>query len=221
MRQAKRRKYHYIYRTTCKVTGKYYIGMHSTDDLNDGYVGSGKRLRYSIGKHGIENHVFEIIEHYFTREWLREREAELVCAETLTDPMCMNLKLGGDGGWEHIHKVRSKDEYARICQIAGRASADYFRSNPERHKIRQAKSAASQKGRPGIKSFAGKNHTQATKDKMSFSHAANGKSIGEGNSQYGTCWIHNVEIKSSKKIRKDELSAYLQNGWAAGRKMKF
>ena len=41
---SKKHKYHYIYKTTCNVTGKYYIGMHSTSNLNDGYIGSGRRL---------------------------------------------------------------------------------------------------------------------------------------------------------------------------------
>jgi pentatricopeptide repeat protein len=47
---------HYIYKTTCLITGKYYIGMHSTTNFEDGYMGSGKRLRYSIRKYGLENH---------------------------------------------------------------------------------------------------------------------------------------------------------------------
>jgi len=40
----KQKKYHYIYKTTNILNYKFYIGMHSTDDLDDGYVGSGKRL---------------------------------------------------------------------------------------------------------------------------------------------------------------------------------
>lgn len=54
--RASRRKYHYIYKTKCLLTNKYYIGMHSTDNLDDGYVGSGKRLWYSINKHGLKKH---------------------------------------------------------------------------------------------------------------------------------------------------------------------
>jgi hypothetical protein len=33
-------KYHYIYKTTHN-NGRYYIGRHTTDDLNDNYLGSG------------------------------------------------------------------------------------------------------------------------------------------------------------------------------------
>lgn len=44
--------------------------MHSTDNLEDGYLGSEKRLRYSINKHGAENHEREILEFVDSREEL-------------------------------------------------------------------------------------------------------------------------------------------------------
>jgi hypothetical protein len=93
-----KKKYHYIYKTTCNLNGKYYIGMHSTSDLEDGYMGSGKRLRYSIRKHGVENHTKEIIEYLEDRDSLAKREAEIVNKELINDPLCMNLKCGGFGG---------------------------------------------------------------------------------------------------------------------------
>jgi hypothetical protein len=43
---------HYIYKTTCNFNQKYYIGMHNTSNLEGGYMGSGKRIRYSIRKYG-------------------------------------------------------------------------------------------------------------------------------------------------------------------------
>lgn len=95
--------YHYIYRTTCLVTGKFYVGMHSTDVLDDGYLGSGKVLRYSINKHGKENHRREILEQLPSREALKLREKEIVNEALLADPLCMNLKYGGEGGWDAVN----------------------------------------------------------------------------------------------------------------------
>lgn len=36
---------------------------------------------------------------------------------------------------------------------------------------------------------------------------------GRKNSQYGTCWVSNLETKESKKIKVDELDTYLSAGW--------
>lgn len=74
----KRKKYHYIYKTINLITMRYYYGMHSTYKLDDGYLGSGKRLRYSINKYGEENHVKTILEYFETREELKKRESEIV-----------------------------------------------------------------------------------------------------------------------------------------------
>lgn len=41
---------------------------------------------------------------------------------------------------------------------------------------------------------------------------------GEGNSQYGTRWIHNFKLKKSKKIPKKDI---LPKGWSEGRVINF
>ena len=98
MQRADQRKHHYIYKIT-RDDGRYYIGMHSTDDMNDGYFGSGKRITRSIKKHGKERHSKEILETFPTRKLLKEREKELLTEELRADPMCMNIAPGGGGGF--------------------------------------------------------------------------------------------------------------------------
>lgn len=91
------RKHHVVYKTTCKITGRYYIGMHSTDDLNDGYIGSGTRLWRSIKKYGRDQHECQILEHLPTRQAASDREKELIDPVWRADPMCMNVGKGGEG----------------------------------------------------------------------------------------------------------------------------
>lgn len=104
-------KYHFIYKTTNVVTGKFYIGMHSTNKMDDGYLGSGIHLRRSLRKYGRENHTLEILESCPDRDALRIREISIIDDEMLANPLCMNMKLGGTGGFDD--KMRNASHAAR------------------------------------------------------------------------------------------------------------
>lgn len=217
MRHTNRRKYHYIYKTTCLVTGKYYLGMHSTDDLNDGYIGSGKRLWYSINKYGKENHVCEILEHYFTREWLREREAELVNPETLTDPLCMNLKLGGDGGFGHINELGlNRSGFTELQKQKGLESMKPFCSENAKKAHSDGVYIHLYFDTDRAKEASKKAHSSEAKKKRRETISNTKPFDAEKNSQYGTCWITNGV--TTMKIPKQELNEYISNGWKQGRK---
>ena len=92
----KKNNIHYIYITTCKITKRYYIGIHSTSNINDGYLGSGKILRNSIRKYGKENHIKEILEFFPNREDCEKNETLLI-NEKIGDNFCINLTSGGKG----------------------------------------------------------------------------------------------------------------------------
>jgi hypothetical protein len=42
--------YIFTYKTINKINNKYYIGVHSTNDIKDGYLGSGVALKRAIRK---------------------------------------------------------------------------------------------------------------------------------------------------------------------------
>jgi len=73
--------------------------MYSTNDLIDGYMGSGVLLKHSIKKYGADNHITEILAFADNRQMLSEVEKGVVTIEMLKDDKCLNLKEGGDGGY--------------------------------------------------------------------------------------------------------------------------
>lgn len=95
---------HLLYKTTCIITEKFYYGMHSTENIDDGYMGSGIHLNYSLKKHGIKNHIREIIATCDSREALEQLEASIIDENMLTNPLCMNLVPGGRGGAQRGEK---------------------------------------------------------------------------------------------------------------------
>lgn len=58
------RKYKIIYKVTNIINGKIYIGQHVTDNLKDGYKGSGIALKNALKKYGRSNFKYEILEFY-------------------------------------------------------------------------------------------------------------------------------------------------------------
>ena len=112
--------YHYVYKTTNLVNGKMYIGVHSTQNLEDGYLGSGKLIRRSIRKHGKENFNRQILEFYTTRSSALDGEIEYlrIHREEQGHKQLYNILDGGQGfsggekhpmfGKKHSDEMRKK-----------------------------------------------------------------------------------------------------------------
>lgn len=127
-RKPEKRLIHYIYKTVCTVTERYYIGMHSTDDINDNYLGSGLQLKRSIKKYGARAHSKSILEFCESRDELKHRERQLINSELIGDILCMNLMIGGEGGFELINNRLAVDKEFRECinKKLSRASKESF-----------------------------------------------------------------------------------------------
>ena len=95
--------YYLIYKTTNKINGKIYIGMHETTNIDDGYLGSGKRLLSAINKHGKESFKREVLFCFDNREDMLRKEAELVNEKFLKRKDVYNLTSGGKGGFFYIN----------------------------------------------------------------------------------------------------------------------
>jgi hypothetical protein len=208
-----------VYKITNKINGKIYIGKHQTKDLDDGYMGSGKLLRYAIEKHGLENFEKEIIFIFGNEDKMNTKEAELVSEEFVNEDTNYNLCPGGKGGWgynntEEGQKLR-EFSYERWSKSGTQKykliyeTDEEFRCRQKTHLEKISKIGIETYRRKYPKSaFHGKTHSEETKQKMKKP-----KNQGSKNPQFGTMWITNgIE---NKKIKKD--LDIIPEGWYKGR----
>ena len=89
-------KYNYFYKITNNVNGHFYYGIHSTNNINDGYMGSGIALKRAFKKYGIENFSKEIIKYFDTRKEAAKYEEENVTMSLINEEDCYNIVPGGE-----------------------------------------------------------------------------------------------------------------------------
>lgn len=106
---------HYIYRTTCIPTGKYYIGKHSTKSTRP-YYGSGIMLKRSLKKYGRHQHIVEILQFAPCEQTLSQLERSIITENVLNDPNCMNLMIGGEGGFNDNQRKASREAFRQKLQ---------------------------------------------------------------------------------------------------------
>lgn len=203
----KNKKYHYTYKTTNLINGRYYLGMHSSNRLKDWYLGSGTRLRYEIKKYGKSSFKLQILEQFNSREELIEAEIRLITDQDLQNINCLNCKSGGVGF--------TKEQQEKGIKKANNTVSQNFKDNPEwvewfKSKVKEGRSRSEY---DYSLNFKGKQHSEDTIQKIKQAKKNTGK--GETNSQFGKRWITNE--KENKKIYKEDL---VPEGWRLGRKLK-
>ena len=215
-----------IYKITNQINGKIYIGSHKTRDLNDDYMGSGKYLKRSQEKYGIENFKKEILFIFDNPEEMYAKESEIVNEDFISEHNTYNVKVGGFGGFDYINenpdKFLTEKRLSSLMTIEERCKRwkEKYNNDPTFKELifsnlEKAKNSSRLKHPEGT--FKGKKHKEETKDKMSV--IAKQRLIDPTkNSQFGTMWIHNIEEKKNLKIKKND---QIPEGWCLGRKMKW
>lgn len=93
----------HVYKITNKINGKFYIGVHKTEDFErSSYMGSGPLIRKAVRKYGKVEFIRESLFVYQDKEEAYEKERSLINCE---DPLSYNLKEGGIGGWEFVNSL--------------------------------------------------------------------------------------------------------------------
>ena len=197
--------------------------MHSTSKLNDGYLGSGKRLKYSIKKYGKDSHIFEILEFLPDRKSLADREREMVNSQLLSDPLCMNLVKGGEG-W---YGFQNKEHQTKCSAVGSKRLQEKLKTDPAFHEVMSKKwsdgnKKAIERGvhknwKTNNVSWVGKHHSEQTIAKMKEKKVGHG--VGMKNSQFGTRWMIHPQ-HGTIKVSNCEVSTYLSSGYVFGRTKK-
>ena len=217
-----------IYKITNLTNGKYYIGKHKTNNLDDGYMGSGKLIQRAIKKHGVENFRKEILHVFDNEADMNSKEKDLVVISEDT----YNLCPGGHGGFGFINSKGLNYKGFKSVSIRNKEISPF--SHPEkygREKVQEWRRAGSGEQpwqrlcRWQIENSEQVRYQNEILSQRALSQSSKKKRIGtfekikhqqgERNSQYGSMWITNG-IKN-KKISKNDT---IPNGWKKGRKIK-
>ena len=132
---------HYTYRIDNLINGKYYIGKHSSESLDDDYMGSGPLIRTAIAKYGIENFKKTILKTFSTSEEAFEHEAQIVTMVEVKDPMCYNIQPGGKGGQKRftdeelrerkLERLREYYQRPEVKEHRREYKKEYYQQNKE------------------------------------------------------------------------------------------
>lgn len=182
--------------------------MHSTKNPNDGYLGSGRRIKAEVKKYGKENFEKVILEELPTRKALEDREREIVSEDLMKDPLCLNLKNGGEGGGQ----IWNEEHRKKFMEAAAASTGKLKLLNLSAETLsRRSKNAAMTRTQNGTHHRT--KHSDLARQKISESMT--GKQSGEKNSQFGSCWV--TDGVKPIKIRKEQLDEYIRNGYSRGR----
>jgi len=110
-----KKTYYYTYKVQCTAVGwedYYYFGQHKTNNLDDGYKGSGVGI-WEYYKQYPNDYVFTILGFYNNKTELNIAEQELVGDLWKSDPYCLNRMPGGNSS--PSFQGHKHSEYAKLC----------------------------------------------------------------------------------------------------------
>ena len=214
---------HTIYKTTNLVNGKFYIGIHKTDDPQDEYLGSGKLIRLAVAKYGGQNFKKEILFKFTDADEAFKKEEELIEINR-GNPLSYNLRKGGSGGFDYLNRNG-------FSSIGGKRSwagkKKKWEKNPESRKKQDESSRRNlaiattyvtlemrrKNQKIGIEAWRGRHHSDEYKKRKSR------ELLGDKNPRYGQVWVNLGGLE--EVISPIEFESYLSLGWIKGRSKRY
>ena len=204
----------FIYKTTCLVNGKIYIGKHEGSE-SDNYLGSGTVFEFALKKYGRKNFKREILRRCETLHELRIWEHVFIKKYHAQDPSIGYNKADGDVNTSEYNPAKLPEVREKMLIKNRQTTRD-----PEYRKRHSEIMKEYYKTHPAT--FTGKHHSEKTKEKIrqkrlgsvaynrgvpaseeqkrKQSEKMKGRYVGEKNPNYGHKWTdeqrrHLSEVK--------------------------
>ncbi|HBZ8158469.1 TPA: hypothetical protein MM329_000682 [Escherichia coli] len=154
--------FHFVYHTIIKTikTGqiRHYIGKHSTENINDGYVGSGKIIKRILKveeshpeRYEITRTISKILD---TEEQAFElEELAIDDARDKFGDSCINICSGGKGGWKNVKHSPETIEILRN-RSSGKNNGMYDKHHSKESKMKMSENNS--------RSWLGRKHSPET-----------------------------------------------------------
>lgn len=220
----------YIYKTTCLVNNKIYIGQHKHPfEKSSKYIGSGTVFEKAVKKHGKHNFVKELL-----RECSSQRELDLfemlyIKKYRSTDiNVGYNLLLGTSNSFGHgtpienprikeymLPRMREAMNRTEVRQKLSKIMLDRYKEKPE------YKDNLSNLGKKltGINNPNYGNKWSDEKKANLSNRFSNGDRKGCNNANYGKKWDEEKRLKLSKKMKDSDTNKGENNGMYGKRRI--
>lgn len=168
--------YYTIYKTTNKITNKFYTGMHQTNNIEDNYMGSGIALRQAIKKYDLVNFTKEILYIFPTAKEMIAKEIQIVNENFISRKDTYNMKVGGIGN-VGSYKPSEESNRKRSLTMTGMPKSESHKQNmrwtrTESYKQHMREAQAFRKGKTYEEMYGPKKATELRKKHSNNAYAA-------------------------------------------------
>lgn len=154
------KKFNFVYVTTNLINGRHYVGEHSTDILEDDYLGSGYNLFKAISKYSKKNFKREILEFCQSKEEAFNLQEKYIIKYKSLSPNGYNISPKGGHNVKNCFSQESKNKISK----ANKGKQPWL----GKHHSEEAKNKIGQKELGNTK-FKGKKHSKESREKISNS----------------------------------------------------
>jgi len=127
------KKYNYTYVTINLINVKKYIGDHTTDDLDDGYLGSGIALQRAIKKYDKTQFKKEILEFFDTKQEAFNAQEKWINEYNTLVPNGYNISLKGGHQCKNSISEETKKKISK-ARKGKKQSEETIRKRVEKNK---------------------------------------------------------------------------------------